>query len=152
MRPTGRIPLLICPTARRRHSKGCETTTPPLAPHLFSKKKKNHCSNKLKTQGSYRPSRHGLDEQMFGARQQVLRGAKRLTNRMASETGRVMKRCTQCHGPLGLGVRFRNVWNGRWWLHVRYCSSHCEALHELERYNVRTKCWRHIIARSSPQK
>ena len=31
----------------------------------------------------------------------------------------------------------RNVWNGRWWVHVRYCSTHCEALHELERYNAR---------------
>jgi hypothetical protein len=44
-----------------------------------------------------------------------------------------MKRCAQCHGKLGLGVRFRNLWNGRWWSHVRYCSTHCEALHELER-------------------
>jgi hypothetical protein len=26
------------------------------------------------------------------------------------------------------------VWNGRWWVHVLYCSTHCEALHELERY------------------
>ncbi len=44
-----------------------------------------------------------------------------------------MKRCAQCHGKLGLGVRSRNLWNGRWWIHVRYCSTHCEALHELER-------------------
>src|SRR5262249_23154957 len=43
-----------------------------------------------------------------------------------------MKRCAQCHGKLGLGVRSRNVWNGRW-VHVLYCSTHCEALHELER-------------------
>jgi len=26
-----------------------------------------------------------------------------------------MKRCAQCHGKLGLGVRSRNLWNGRWW-------------------------------------
>src|SRR5215472_12475592 len=26
-----------------------------------------------------------------------------------------MKRCAQCHGKLGLGVRSRNFWNGRWW-------------------------------------
>jgi hypothetical protein len=52
-----------------------------------------------------------------------------------------MKRCAQCHGKLGLGVRFRNVWNGRWWVHVRYCSTHCEALHELERYNAHAKTW-----------
>jgi hypothetical protein len=25
------------------------------------------------------------------------------------------------------------LWNGRWWIHVRYCSTHCEARHELER-------------------
>ena len=44
-----------------------------------------------------------------------------------------MKRCAQCHGKLGLGVRSRNLWNGRWWIHVRYCSARCEARHELER-------------------
>ena len=60
-----------------------------------------------------------------------------------------MKRCAQCHGPLGLGVRSRNVWNGRWWVHVLYCSTHCEALHELERYNARAKRDRHIIPRST---
>jgi hypothetical protein len=25
-----------------------------------------------------------------------------------------MKRCALCHGKLGLGVRYRNLWNGRW--------------------------------------
>jgi hypothetical protein len=49
-----------------------------------------------------------------------------------------MKRCAQCHGKLGLGVRSRNLWNGRWWIHVRYCSTHCEALHELERRERQT--------------
>ena len=34
-----------------------------------------------------------------------------------------MKRCAQCHSKLGLGVRFRNVWNGHWWVHVRFCSA-----------------------------
>src|SRR2546429_9486262 len=38
-----------------------------------------------------------------------------------------MKKCAQCHGKLGLGVRSRNLWNGRWWVHVRYCSTHCQA-------------------------
>jgi hypothetical protein len=37
-----------------------------------------------------------------------------------------MKRCAQCYGKLGLGVRSRNVWNGRWWVHERFCSAHCE--------------------------
>src|SRR5262249_28889571 len=51
--------------------------------------------------------------------------------------GIAMKICAQCHGKLGLGVRFRKVWNGRWWVHVRYCSSHCEAVHKFERHNAR---------------
>jgi hypothetical protein len=55
-----------------------------------------------------------------------------------------MKRCAQCHGKLGLGVRSRNLWNGRWWSHVRYCSTHCEARHELERRE-------RFLSRSSPQ-
>src|SRR5262249_4481845 len=50
-----------------------------------------------------------------------------------------MKRCAQCHGKLGLGVRSRNLWNGRWWIHVRYCSTHCEALHEVERRQRQTQ-------------
>src|SRR5262249_18538727 len=66
--------------------------------------------------------------------------------------GFAMKRCAQCHGKLGLGVRFRNVWNGRWWVHVLYCSTHCEALHELERYDARVKRERHaFIPRSGAQ-
>jgi hypothetical protein len=39
-------------------------------------------------------------------------------------TGIAMKKCAQCHGKLGLGARSRNVWNGRWWVHVVYCSTH----------------------------
>ena len=63
-----------------------------------------------------------------------------------------MKRCAQCHGKLGLGVRFRKDWNGRWWVHVRYCLAHCEALHELEGYNARANRGRHaFIPRTSPQ-
>jgi hypothetical protein len=44
-----------------------------------------------------------------------------------------MKRCAQCHGKLGLGIRARNVGNGRWWVRVRFCSTYCEALYELQR-------------------
>src|SRR5262245_63954700 len=43
-----------------------------------------------------------------------------------------MKRCAQCHGKLGLGVRSRNLFNGRWWVHVRFCSAHCESLYKPE--------------------
>jgi hypothetical protein len=31
----------------------------------------------------------------------------------------IMKTCALCHGKLGLGTRFSNIWNGRWWAHVR---------------------------------
>ena len=65
--------------------------------------------------------------------------------------GIAMKRCAHCHEKLGLGVRSRNLWNGRWWVHVLYCSTHCEALNELERYNARAERGWHIIPRSSPQ-
>jgi hypothetical protein len=43
-----------------------------------------------------------------------------------------MKRCAVCGGRLGLGVRFRNLWNGRWWVHLRFCSTRCENSYELE--------------------
>jgi len=78
-------------------------------------------------------------------------GAERLRNRTAND-GIAMKRSAQCHGKLGLGARSRNVWNGRWWVHVVYCSTHCEALHELERYDARVKRERHApVTRSGPQ-
>src|SRR5262249_39944228 len=40
-----------------------------------------------------------------------------------------MKRCVQCHRKLGLGVRSRNFWDGRWWVHTRFCSAHCELVY-----------------------
>jgi hypothetical protein len=61
-----------------------------------------------------------------------------------------MKLCAQCHGKLGLGVRSRNVGNGRWRVHVRFCSAHCEALHELERYEAKGGL-RAFTPRTSPQ-
>jgi hypothetical protein len=60
-----------------------------------------------------------------------------------------MKRCAQCHGKLGLGVRAPNLWNGRWWVHVRFCSTHCEALYEyeVEQYDANARRWRTFLAR-----
>ena len=46
------------------------------------------------------------------------------------------RNCAQCHGKLGLGVRFRNLWNGFGWVHLRFCSSYCEANFELEKRNT----------------
>jgi len=62
-----------------------------------------------------------------------------------------MKRCAQCQGKLGLGVRSRNLWNGRWWVHVRFCSTHCEALYELERYDATARRCRILLVRRNSQ-
>jgi hypothetical protein len=37
------------------------------------------------------------------------------------------------------------LWNGHWWVHVRFCSTHCEALHELERYDATARRWRTLL-------
>ena len=34
----------------------------------------------------------------------------------------------------GIGVRYRNLWNGHWWAHTRFCSAHC-----MERYTSNAK-------------
>ena len=39
-------------------------------------------------------------------------------------------RCAECGGKLGLGVRFRNIWNGVYWFHLRFCSARCEEKNE----------------------
>jgi hypothetical protein len=59
-----------------------------------------------------------------------------------------MKTCAQCHGKLGLGVRFRNLWNGRRWVHLRFCSAYCEGLYELARYEADARHrWYSFLAR-----
>jgi hypothetical protein len=45
-------------------------------------------------------------------------------------------RCAGCGNKLGLGVRFRNLWNGTTWLHLRFCSANCETRNELVRRNA----------------
>jgi len=58
-----------------------------------------------------------------------------------------MKTCALCHGKLGLGVRYRYLWNGRWWAHTRFCSAHCG-----ERYNSNAKHhWYTFLHRGGPQ-
>ena len=43
-------------------------------------------------------------------------------------------RCSQCGGKLGLGVRARNLWNGCWWVRLRFCSLRCDGLYRLGRH------------------
>src|SRR5262245_538498 len=65
---------------------------------------------------------------------------------------RPMKRCAQCHGKLGLGVRSRNLWSGHWWVHVRFCSIRCEALFtSWSKYDANASRWRTLLVRRSPQ-
>jgi hypothetical protein len=62
-----------------------------------------------------------------------------------------MKRCAQCHGRLGLGVRFRNIWNGHWWVHLGFCSTQCERLYELYQSEASARDrWYSFLARGGP--
>jgi hypothetical protein len=64
--------------------------------------------------------------------------------------GHTMKRCAQCGGRLGLGVKFRNLWNGREWVHLRFCSGLCEDAHELaHRRELEQSRWLSAQARRS---
>src|SRR5262245_11243109 len=74
--------------------------------------------------------------------------SQRMTNGRGAKKEAAMKRCAQCHGKLGLGLRSRNLWNGRWWIQVRYCSTHCEALH-LERRQRQTPLVHTFLSGSS---
>jgi hypothetical protein len=60
-----------------------------------------------------------------------------------------MKRCALCHGRLGLGARFRNIWNGRWWVHVRFCSVRCEGIYEARRNEAAKHRWHAFLARGN---
>jgi hypothetical protein len=62
----------------------------------------------------------------------------RNTSWAARPTRRNVKRCALCHGKLGLGTRFRNIWNSTWWVHVRFCSARCEAYYQ-EKQNAATR-------------
>jgi len=63
----------------------------------------------------------------------------------------LMKRCARCNRKLGLGVRARNLWNGRWWVHVRFCSTRCEVLYEAEQCDANARRWRTFLARRNAQ-
>jgi hypothetical protein len=58
-----------------------------------------------------------------------------------------VKTCVQCRGKLGLGSRARNLWNGRWWSHVYFCSTRCKDRYELERSEANAKHrWLNFLA------
>jgi len=52
------------------------------------------------------------------------------------------QRCAECGGGLGLGVRFRNLWNGFSWFHLRFCSAACEGRYiHVRRITDREERW-----------
>jgi hypothetical protein len=55
----------------------------------------------------------------------------------------------RCHRKLGLGTRFRNIWNGRWWVHVRFCSIRCEGIYEVKRNDAAKQRWHAFLARGN---
>src|SRR5262244_1637910 len=61
------------------------------------------------------------------------RSALDYSSKHAPKGKAAMKRCALCHGRLGLGARFRNICNGRWWVRVRFCSVRCEGIYEVIR-------------------
>jgi hypothetical protein len=48
-----------------------------------------------------------------------------------------------------LGARFRNIWNGRWWVHVRFCSVRCEGIYEVRRNEAAKHRWHTFLAHSN---
>lgn len=61
------------------------------------------------------------------------------------------KKCVICRGPLGLATRFRNLWNGFGWTHVRFCGPTCEQRFEKDKRDAIDKLrWHHYLARGSP--
>jgi hypothetical protein len=60
-----------------------------------------------------------------------------------------MRRCAQCHGRLGLGVRFRNLWSGHGWVHLRFCSTRCEGIFKQDREEANAKrSWYTVLSPS----
>jgi len=59
----------------------------------------------------------------------------------------LMKRCAKCHRKLGLGVRFRNTWNGQGGFMFGFCSARCEAIYEVKRNNAVKHRWHAFLTR-----
>ena len=58
----------------------------------------------------------------------------------------LMKRCAQCHRKLGLSVRFRNIRNGHWWVHVRFLFGSLRSHYEVKRNNAVKHRWHAFLA------
>jgi len=77
-------------------------------------------------------------------------GARMLAEqRIQAEPKAIMKTCAVCHRKLGLSTRFRNIWNGRWWVHVGFCSVRCEGIYEVKRNDAAKERWHAFLARGN---
>jgi hypothetical protein len=57
-----------------------------------------------------------------------------------------IKRCDQCSGRLGLGVRFRNYFYWLGFVHRRFYSSYCQTLSDEAYENAkRTQRWHSFL-------
>jgi hypothetical protein len=75
---------------------------------------------------------------------------RRHTRPAVHPSARSMKRCALCDGKLGLGARFRNIWNGSWWVHARFCSARCEAIYQDKQKDAAKDRWHAFLtARTS---
>jgi hypothetical protein len=76
---------------------------------------------------------------LMALRLDATRGSRKPATQTSLEEQPV-KTCFQCQGKLGLAIRARNVWNGRWWWsHVYFCSARCEDRYELEQSEANAK-------------
>jgi len=62
-----------------------------------------------------------------------------------------MKKCALCQGKLGLGARFRNIWNGRWWVLVQFCSVRCERIYRDRGDDAAKDRWHVFLGRTNSQ-
>jgi len=77
-------------------------------------------------------------------------GARMLAEqRIQAERKAIMKTCAVCHRKLGLSTRFRNIWNGCWWVHVGFCSVRCEGIYEVKRNDAAKERWHAFLARGN---
>ena len=89
-------------------------------------------------------------KQYFSSERYVLNKRPMLADLCIQTQGKAaMERCVLCHGKLGLGTRFRNIWNGRWWVHIRFCSARCEGIYEVKQNDAAKQRWHAFLARGN---
>jgi len=136
-----RKPRLLCTGALSRVSLECLHFYPKAQISTMAVQKMQVAVQKNQVNASFNLEQYASNKRRVGAGCWPSEASKR------KET--TMRTCALCHRKLGLGTRFRNVWNGRWWVHVRFCSARCEGIYEVKRNNEAKQRWHAFLARSS---